>query len=146
MLFSFQLISCIPVILLLIPVSARKYSCAICKHEFNSTFSKPAIQFISQVHEFFVTQINGPPQTILSISHWKLSFLYFYLVLCCLLLPKYFWKKIGNFYVISHLCIRTCISKVINAFYSRLPWNYWISGAHHLTKLIIPSPLQNHGD
>lgn len=144
MVFSFQIISCIPVILLLLPVNARKDSCAIYKNEFNCTFSKPTIQSSPWI---FCHTSQWTTLTVLSIWPWKLSLLLFlfYLLFCCLLLPKYFSKKIGNFYVISHLYIRTCISKVINAFYSWLPWNYWISGAHPLIKLIVPSPLQNMG-
>lgn len=92
----------------------------------------------SQVHEFFVTQANGPPW--LFCPSGPENFPFFFFILFVVLLPataKVFLKKIGNFYIISHLYIRTCISKVINAFYSWLPWNYWISGAHPLIKLIV---------
>lgn len=91
--FSFQLISCIPVSLLLIPVNARKYSCAICKHEFNCTFSNPTIEFISQVHEFFVTQVNVPPRLFCPSPTKTFPFFFLSLLPCCLLLPKYFLKK-----------------------------------------------------
>lgn len=75
--FSFQLISCIPRILLLFPVNARNYSCAICKHvPFLTPQCNPTMEFISQVHDFLSHRWIG--QTILSISHWLYNSLFFH--------------------------------------------------------------------